>query len=74
MEKLLRNVQRLLNNHLAILKGYRITVAKCPNNTDTHWANLPNGWVLWKLWEMRPSANKREGSIAQYVAIFVPFL
>ncbi len=45
---------------------------KCLNNTvntDNHWANVAIGWVLWKSWEMRPSASRRKGRIALQLSV-----
>jgi hypothetical protein len=53
-----------LDSHWAILKIYWQAAGKCPNNTVTQ-ADVPIGWVLRKILEMRPSADMIQGRSAQ---------
>jgi hypothetical protein len=40
----LGNARRLLDSPRAIFTGYWTVAHKCPNHTDTCWANLLIGW------------------------------
>jgi hypothetical protein len=38
-------VRAFLASLQPIIRGYSKIAAKCPNKTDTRWANVPVGWV-----------------------------
>jgi hypothetical protein len=55
------NGQHLLDRVWAILQENKEVTEKFPNNAYTCWANVSIGCVSWRIWEMSPSANRRQG-------------
>jgi hypothetical protein len=49
----------------AILEGYRKAAGKYPNTkkNDARWVNVRFNWVWRTIWEMGPSANRRQGRL-----------
>jgi hypothetical protein len=64
--KPLEHVQRLLDSLWAILKGYGKPLGNAPITEVPYGQMFP--WLgVMKSWDMRPSDNRRQGKIAQWL-------